>query len=84
MVARRDRFLDNRGRSLDEPASSVTAQIPSGYGATGFQASQIIFPADGCWEVTGRAGVASLTFVVLVIKPELGPLGTVADRRYAA
>jgi hypothetical protein len=26
------------------------------------------FPAEGCWEVTGAAGPATLTFVTFVIK----------------
>jgi hypothetical protein len=43
------------------------ANIPSGYGDSGFQATGIIFPTEGCWEVTGRVGEASLTFVTLVI-----------------
>jgi hypothetical protein len=24
------------------------------------------FPTDGCWQITGRVGAASLTFVVLM------------------
>jgi hypothetical protein len=33
-----------------------------------FQASAVTFPTEGCWNVTGRAGEASLTFVTLVLK----------------
>ncbi len=55
------------GRRLDAPAPPFTANIPGGYGDTGFQATGIIFPTYGCWEVTGRAGDASLTFVTLVV-----------------
>jgi hypothetical protein len=56
------------GRRLDAPAPPLRAEIPLGYGLTGFQASGLIFPTPGCWEVTGKAGEASLTFVTLVVK----------------
>jgi hypothetical protein len=55
------------GRRLDGPAPPLRANIPTGYGDSGFQAAGIIFPTAGCWEVTGRVGDASLTFVTLVI-----------------
>jgi len=54
------------GRRLDGAAPPLRARIPGGYGDTGFQASGIIFPTTGCWEVTGSVGEASLTFVTLV------------------
>ena len=57
------------GRRLDGPAAGLTAtDVPDGYGVTGFQASAVTFPTEGCWEVTGRVGEASLTFVTLVLK----------------
>jgi len=55
------------GRRLDGPAGPLRASIPKGYRDTGFQASALIFPTEGCWEVTGRAGEASLTFVTRVV-----------------
>lgn len=55
------------GRRLDGTAPPLSASVPDGYGDTGFQSSGISFPAEGCWEVTGRAGGASLTFVTLVL-----------------
>jgi hypothetical protein len=55
------------GRRLDAPAPPLQAHIPSGYGDQGFQATGLIFPTEGCWEVTGRVGHASLTFVTLVL-----------------
>lgn len=58
------------GRRLDAPAPPLTADIPNGYGDTGFQATAIIFSTAGCWEVTGKAGDASLTFVALVMKAD--------------
>jgi len=56
------------GRRLDAPAPPLAADIPEGYGDTGFQATALLFPTVGCWEVTGQAGDASLTFVALVLK----------------
>ncbi len=54
------------GQRLDTPAPPLRAHIPEGYGVTGFQSSVIFFPTASCWEVTGRVGDASLTFVTLV------------------
>jgi hypothetical protein len=56
------------GRRLDAPAPPLTASVPSGYGDTGFQASGVFFPAEGCWQVTGKVANTSLTFVTFVIK----------------
>jgi len=56
------------GRRLDAPAPPLRAEIPEGYGEIGFQAAGLIFPSEGCWEVTGSVGEAELTFVTLVIK----------------
>ena len=44
------------------PVSARTA----GYGRTGFNASAVFFPEEGCYRITGRAGEAELTFVTLV------------------
>jgi hypothetical protein len=60
------------GRRLDAPAPHVVADASSGYGGTGFQPSGVIFPTEGCWEVTGRVGQESLTFVTFVIKKRTG------------
>jgi hypothetical protein len=54
------------GRRLDAPAARLRAHIPSGYGRVGFQSTALIFPTEGCWEVTGHVGDARLTFVTLV------------------
>jgi hypothetical protein len=56
------------GRRLDKAAKPLDASVPDGYGRSGFQASGIHFPTEGCWEVTGRVGRASLRFVTLVVK----------------
>jgi hypothetical protein len=62
--------LTIQGRRLDRSAPSLRADIPEGYGDTGFQATALIFPTEGCWEVTGRAGDASLTFVTRVVRAQ--------------
>jgi outer membrane murein-binding lipoprotein Lpp len=59
--------LSITGQRLDGAAPPLTASVPDGYGDSGFQSSGITFPSAGCWEVTGRAGGASLTFVTLVL-----------------
>lgn len=60
--------LTIQGRRLDAPAPPLRASIPGGYAETGFQATGLIFPTEGCWEVTGRVGEASLTFVTRVVR----------------
>jgi hypothetical protein len=61
------------GRRLDTAvAARLRARIHSGVPDTpfadvpdgGFWSSSINFPTEGCWQVTGRVGTASLTFVV--------------------
>jgi hypothetical protein len=56
------------GRRLDAPAPPLQASIPTGYGPTGWQATGLTFPTEGCWEVTGSAGRARLAFVTRVMK----------------
>ena len=58
------------GRRLDAIAPPLRARIPEGYGDTGFQATALIFPTVGCWQVTGKVGESRLTFVTLVVKDE--------------
>ena len=40
---------------------------PDGYGETGIHPSTLIFPSEGCWEVTANVGETTLTFITLVI-----------------
>jgi hypothetical protein len=62
------------GRRLDGPAPPMWADNATGQLiAPGFHATALIFPTPGCWEVTGRVGDASLTFVVNVEKVGDGP-----------
>lgn len=60
------------GRRLDGPAPPLAAESP-GPVETGFQATGLIFPTPGCWEVTARAADATLTFVTKVVKIGDGP-----------
>jgi hypothetical protein len=60
--------LTIEGRRLDAPAPPLRSEMPCCYGDTGFQPSALIFPTEGCWEVTGKVERAKLTFVVLVVK----------------
>jgi len=57
-------------------AAAVHARTPV-YGVTGFNASSIFFPGEGCYRVTGSAGGAGLSFVTLVrtcsVLDELAP-----------
>ncbi len=61
--------LSIEGRRLDAPAPPLRAHIPEGYGDRGFQPVGLIFPTGGCWEITGRVGTGSLSFVTLVVPP---------------
>jgi hypothetical protein len=60
--------LTIHGKRLDASAPPLRADIPEGYGDTGFQATGLIFPTEGCWEVTGKVGQTSVTFVTRVVK----------------
>jgi hypothetical protein len=61
------------GRRLDAEAPPLRSEVPGGYGDRGFQATYLIFPTPGCWEVTGRVGDSSVTFVTKVVKIGNGP-----------
>ncbi len=60
--------LTIEGHRLDGPSSPLRADTSQFYGERGFQATSLIFPAPGCWEVTGRVGDGHLTFVTQVVK----------------
>lgn len=57
-----------QGMRLDASAPPLRANIPEASGDTGFQTTALIFPTEGCWEVTGKAGEASLLFVTRVVR----------------
>jgi hypothetical protein len=58
--------LSIEGERLDKQASPLGADIPDGYGDTGFQPTGLVFPTPGCWRVIGTVAEARLAFVVLV------------------
>jgi len=47
--------------------ATVTASIPGGYGQR-VQPTGILFPTEGCYEITAKSGDALLTFVTKVKK----------------
>lgn len=55
--------IQGRELALGLPVGAI---IPGGYGESGFQASGIVFPGAGRYEITGEAAGATLTFVTLV------------------
>ena len=69
--------LTIQGRRLDAPAPALRAWVNSGAPESGFAevpdgrfwASSINFPTEGCWQVTGTVGDASLAFVVFKASP---------------
>jgi hypothetical protein len=64
------------GRRLDETGPSLRLETNDGYGDIGFQASYLIFPTPGCWEVTAQVGEhegSKITFVTKVVKIGEGP-----------
>jgi len=56
------------GRRLDGPAPVLRVSVPDGYGSSGFQASGVIFPSGGCWEITASVGDGLLSFVTFVTR----------------
>ena len=60
--------LSITGVRLDATAPPALGDVPDGYGNTGFQASGVTFPTEGCWAITGWLPSTSLTFVTFVIK----------------
>ena len=65
--------LTIEGHRLDAEAEPLRAFISDGYGDKGLQITALIFPTTGCWEVTGRVGDASLTFVTEVLFGDVTP-----------
>jgi len=65
--------LKIEGRRIDAVAPPLRSEVPGGYGDLGFQATYVIFPTPGCWEVTGQVGNATVTFITKVVKIGDGP-----------
>ena len=60
-------FLTIEGRRLDAPGE-MAPHSTDRLDYSGFVPSGITFPSEGCWEITGTIGDASLTFVTLVVR----------------
>jgi hypothetical protein len=66
------------GHRLDADAPPLQSEFKCCYGKAGFQASYLIFPTPGCWEVTAQIGErqdSKLTFITRVVKIGEGPVG---------
>jgi hypothetical protein len=64
------------GHRVDGTAPPLRLDANNGYGDIGFQASYLIFPTPGCWEVTAQVGEredSNLTFITKVVKIGEGP-----------
>lgn len=64
--------LEISGRRLDAKAPPLGSEIQD-YGPSGFQPSTIVFPTEGCWKITGRAGDAELSFVLRFVDKVTDP-----------
>lgn len=62
-------ILTIEGHRLDVQSEPLVAHIPDGYGPAGLQVVGLTFSSAGCWEITGRPGDHTLTFVTYVIPP---------------
>jgi hypothetical protein len=61
------------GRRLDAEAPPARAYMNDGYLNADGQPTYLVFPTPGCWQITGRVGDRSLTFIVQVEKEGNGP-----------
>ena len=57
--------LEISGRRIDAQAPPLDAHAPCCY-PTRFQATGLLFPTEGCWEVSATAGDSVFSFVVEV------------------
>jgi hypothetical protein len=53
------------GRHIDGEAPPLQARVPCCYPG-GFQSTGLIFPTEGCWEISAKSGTSELTFVTRV------------------
>jgi hypothetical protein len=53
-------------RRLDADAAPLIVRQYGGYSSFGFDPTDLVFPTKGCWEITGKAGTTSFTFVTRV------------------
>lgn len=57
--------LQITGQRLDAQSSPLEAHVPCCY-PTRFQATGLLFPSEGCWQVVAKAAESELSFVVWV------------------
>lgn len=69
------------GRRLDGPAPPLRSDVPPNYGDTGFQATGLVFPGEGCWRVTAHVAAEQLSFVVRVVVVDEPQIAGGSDRR---
>jgi hypothetical protein len=75
------------GHRLDGEAPPAWLDLRYERKGLGFQASYLIFPAPGCWEVTGQLGdieESKLVFVTKVVKIGDGPVRWTQNERRAS
>jgi len=60
------------GERLDGEAPDMMGEITEGYGESGFQATALVFPSAGCWQVTATVGDDTLMFTTLVLVSDAG------------
>jgi LysM repeat protein len=60
-----DGQLTIEGHRLDTQSELLGFELAEAF--NNLQSSTLIFPTTGCWEITGRVGTASLTFVTEVL-----------------
>jgi hypothetical protein len=68
---------------FDAPTPTPLAGLRTDDTDRGFAPSGLIFPTEGCWQITGRVGGSTLTFVAIVdalpVQPVRPPSGTPAS-----
>lgn len=65
------------GQRLDAQAPPMPETVlrgeEDGYGETGFHPAGLVFPGEGCWEVTARVGDHEMSVVMLVVRFPFAP-----------
>lgn len=68
--------LQVTGTYLGGSAPPLVANVPGGYGSTGYQASGLEFSRLGCWRITASAGGSSMTFTIWLYEGMPKPLSS--------
>jgi hypothetical protein len=58
--------LEVSGTKLDGQGETLQVKVIADPNEDGFQASTLVFPSEGCWQITATVGDASLTIVTYV------------------